>query len=413
MECKLCFTPFNNTVNDPRMLSCGHTVCLSCLVRLLSDNKDPKTLKCPFDASHKPSDLPETLSSDKISTIIPVFPRNQAIAGPLQTPEGLKPKCSRKECGPASPATSFCVRCKKDLCAACVEYHSLFCPGHSTVPVSKYVPGPKEVEERAAKDSARKASYEKSVKDAEDAKKKEDEELAKKEAAEIEAINSKKLDVVAIRRAVEQQFKSGERPTKPAGGINAVNRLNAPPAAEKEKPVEKEKIVIEKEKPAEKEKPIEKEKPAMPSPSVILRSTSPGLASLKAPLDDSAKSAMPRRPAATVRSAAIGAGAGGSPAPRPSATVRMAGQARSGTDSPLPEGWTELLDKKSGKKYYYNKITKKTSWHKPSEGPAVSPGSAGSVSPPGEENAAPLPEGWTELVDKKSGKKEVHWKGWL
>lgn len=120
---------------------------------------------------------------------------------------------------------------------------------------------------------------------------------------------------------------------------------------------------------------------------------------------------MPRRPAATVRTAAstAGAGAHAGSSPRGSATVRATPtQPRSGTESPLPEGWTEVVDKKSGKKYYYNKITKKTSWRKPAEG-ASTPGSTGTASPAAEEEeaaaASPLPEGWTELVDKKSGRK--------
>ena len=364
------------------MLSCGHTVCLACLVRLLSENKDGKLLKCPFEATHKPTDLPDTLSSDKISTIIPAFPRNHTIAYPLQTPEGLKPKCSRKECGPASPAISFCVHCKKDLCAACAEYHSIFCPGHTTVPVNKYVPSQKEVDDRSTKDSARKASYEKSVKDAEAAKKREEDEEARKEAAEIEAINSKKVNAEEIIRAIKNEYdrknvnNNNNVSEKGKGASPAPTPAAAPKESVPERPI------------GQRKSP---QSPAIPTP------------------DDGPKPAMPRRPAATVRSAASSAGSGDHPAqpPRAAATVRgPAQQPRSGTESPLPEGWTELVDKKSGKKYYYNKTTKKTSWHKPTE--SVSPsGSTGITSPaPEEEPAAEaLPEGWTELVDKKSGKK--------
>ena len=36
-------------------------------------------------------------------------------------------------------------------------------------------------------------------------------------------------------------------------------------------------------------------------------------------------------------------------------------------DQPLPEGWKEVNDPKSGKTYYYHKETKKTSWKRPKE----------------------------------------------
>ena len=34
-------------------------------------------------------------------------------------------------------------------------------------------------------------------------------------------------------------------------------------------------------------------------------------------------------------------------------------------DLPLPQGWKEVKDPKSGKTYYYHKDTKKTSWKRP------------------------------------------------
>ena len=36
-------------------------------------------------------------------------------------------------------------------------------------------------------------------------------------------------------------------------------------------------------------------------------------------------------------------------------------------DQPLPEGWKEVKDPKSGRTYYYPKETKKTSWKRPTE----------------------------------------------
>ena len=51
----------------------------------------------------------------------------------------------------------------------------------------------------------------------------------------------------------------------------------------------------------------------------------------------------------------------------------------------LPDNWKELVDEKSGKKYFYNVITKETSWERPPD----------------------LQEGWTEFMDVKT--KKPYW----
>lgn len=382
------------------MLSCGHTVCLSCLVRLIADNKDGKILKCPFEGTHKASDLPESIQADKISTIRPVFPSNYTLCRHLQSSDAafFKPKCSRKECNGA-PAMSFCVHCRKNLCGACAEYHTIFCAKHSAIPVNKYVPSLKDIEERAAKDATRKAAYEKSVKEAEEAKKKAEEEEAKKEAAEIDAINREKPNFGPLN--------GGESENKNSV-LNKFKNEKAGPATT----AEKENIFAGKS-----EKVNESKQKVSPRPGGIT-SPKPAPANDDVPPpanDDGPKPLMPRRPAATVRTAAANAGAAkansgtSSPShpatagPRTSSTMRA--PRPSGGESPLPEGWTELVDKKSGKKYYYNKMTKKTSWHKPTE-TSTSPASAEPISPPPADDAeSPLPEGWSEVIDKKSGKK--------
>ena len=348
------------------MLVCGHTVCLACLVRLISENKDQKSIKCPFDiTAHKATDIPVDVDPEKVSTIISAFPQNAAIAHSLQSADGLKPKCSRKECSGA-PAASFCVRCRKNLCAACSEYHVIFCPTHSAVPVARYLPAQKDLDERASKDAQRKAAYEKAIKDAEDAKKKAEEEDAKKEAAEIAAINSKSTPTgpskIGSRIAALKSVNNNNN----NDNTNVNNNSNSPVDAD------------------------------VTSPKVI----SPKNVGMTAPESSgsSSGSVVRKQVAATVRTAAAAKGAAG--VPKTAATVRTPSPHRSGTESPLPEGWTEVIDKKSGKKYYYNKTTKKTSWHRPAE---ETPSPAPEEAPPEDHRA--LPEGWTEVIDKKSGKK--------
>lgn len=64
--------------------------------------------------------------------------------------------------------------------------------------------------------------------------------------------------------------------------------------------------------------------------------------------------------------------------------------------------WTEATDPKTGKKYYYNKVTKKTQWSKPAEmggGDAAPAAAAGGGADPNDD-----PAFWAEGTDPKSGK---------
>ena len=63
--------------------------------------------------------------------------------------------------------------------------------------------------------------------------------------------------------------------------------------------------------------------------------------------------------------------------------------------------WKELTDKKSGRKYYYNKATKKTTWRKPADF------ATNQVKPKKKKTPAPVAHGteFWERTDKKSGRK--------
>jgi hypothetical protein len=82
-------------------------------------------------------------------------------------------------------------------------------------------------------------------------------------------------------------------------------------------------------------------------------------------------------------------------------------------------GWTETKDPKSGRIYFYNKITKKTSWTRPAEmdEPAATPSEPAATAPtpaavaaaPEASTASSDPEenaaNWAEGEDKKTGRK--------
>jgi len=47
-ECQICFEEYNNDDKKPMVLDCGHTICNSCLMSILSTNQ-VRLRKCPFD----------------------------------------------------------------------------------------------------------------------------------------------------------------------------------------------------------------------------------------------------------------------------------------------------------------------------------------------------------------------------
>ncbi|XP_076854631.1 RING finger protein 225 [Brachyhypopomus gauderio] len=48
LECAVCFSPFNNVFNTPKMLQCHHTFCLECLARINVVSTQPDSVQCPL-----------------------------------------------------------------------------------------------------------------------------------------------------------------------------------------------------------------------------------------------------------------------------------------------------------------------------------------------------------------------------
>lgn len=47
-ECPVCYLPYDNIFNTPRILPCAHTFCLECLARLCAFLKESQSFQCPF-----------------------------------------------------------------------------------------------------------------------------------------------------------------------------------------------------------------------------------------------------------------------------------------------------------------------------------------------------------------------------
>jgi hypothetical protein len=72
----------------------------------------------------------------------------------------------------------------------------------------------------------------------------------------------------------------------------------------------------------------------------------------------------------------------------------------------LPAGWKEFVDKKTGRKYYHAASTKETVWVRPTQPVAGAvAAAAGATAATAAAANEPLPAGWQEFTDKKTGRK--------
>lgn len=120
------------------------------------------------------------------------------------------------------------------------------------------------------------------------------------------------------------------------------------------------------------------------SPSSNNNSRSPGMAAITTtappqsmpPLDEPSPAAEPQSPGAassgsgrnddaTATGSDDGAGGGGGRDTPSASSPSSSNQQSEDNSQPLPDGWKEKIDPKTGRTYYYNPSTKETSWKRP------------------------------------------------
>ena len=113
-HCAICFDEYNKQENIPRLLSCSHTLCESCLFDLINASKH-KSFKCPECR----------ISHDVTERGVKEFPQNKYILSHLDTLE--KENTSDTTCKDHKrPLALYCAdsKCKKSLCTLCyIEDH--------------------------------------------------------------------------------------------------------------------------------------------------------------------------------------------------------------------------------------------------------------------------------------------------
>ena len=117
LECPICCEQFNESDRCPRMLSCGHTFCSSCLERLLHGN----TIDCPTCKTtvNVTSGVAGLVKNFALLSIVNASPKRRVTES---QGEGYSEICSFCD-DDKHPATSHCLDCKEDMCADAVRWH--------------------------------------------------------------------------------------------------------------------------------------------------------------------------------------------------------------------------------------------------------------------------------------------------
>ncbi len=123
LECPICFLE----EGEPKILTCGHSICLPCIHRMLKEHPGDSSIKCPICCievqipQNGPGDLPTDRTKTQLNDVLMV--------------KSNKIQC--KTC-PKDVAKLYCKNCKVGLCNECADQHpkrKLF-TGHQLLPIS-------------------------------------------------------------------------------------------------------------------------------------------------------------------------------------------------------------------------------------------------------------------------------------
>lgn len=128
LTCSTCLCTYDGQERSPKLLSCSHTVCRSCLERLAvaARSQHEGTLRCPICREAVP--LPEP----GVAALPPSFLVNQLLDLVASRRREVVPKCALH---PAGPELLFCEVCDQVFCSSCLgPAHAD--PSHTVVPFS-------------------------------------------------------------------------------------------------------------------------------------------------------------------------------------------------------------------------------------------------------------------------------------
>ena len=109
-ECPLCCEIYDDQNFLPRLLSCGHTFCSSCLENLLKNN----SISCP-----------ECRTTASVPVGVVGLTKNYALLRiGKTTPQQTEGVYNCEACDTKHPATSWCLDCDDDMCSLAARFHS-------------------------------------------------------------------------------------------------------------------------------------------------------------------------------------------------------------------------------------------------------------------------------------------------
>ena len=111
-ECSICLESYNDKDKCPRMLSCGHSFCSSCLERLLHGN----TIRCP--TCRNPIAVPSGVTGLSINFALLNIVDNQPKQPAGNTGSQVCEPCDKKH-----PATFCCLDCQENMCDTAAQFH--------------------------------------------------------------------------------------------------------------------------------------------------------------------------------------------------------------------------------------------------------------------------------------------------
>ena len=113
-ECSICFEHYNDQSKCPRLLSCGHSFCSSCLERLLHGN----TIDCPTcrNPGAVPTGVEGLLKNFALLDIVNDTPKEN-----VGSNTGSH-DC--EACGEKHPANFCCLDCKENMCKTAAQFHT-------------------------------------------------------------------------------------------------------------------------------------------------------------------------------------------------------------------------------------------------------------------------------------------------
>lgn len=109
LECSICL----KTINEPKLLTCSHTFCKSCLERVSAAQHDPTNLSCPI--CRKLTAVPQGE--------VGMLQTYQALKSVVDDMKNQQHTCTTCEKEKPPLAVAFCQECGTYMCAECQKVH--------------------------------------------------------------------------------------------------------------------------------------------------------------------------------------------------------------------------------------------------------------------------------------------------